>query len=203
MHAMRATQLNIFFIATAVARAAFADGQCEVALEGALSGSAKSPMSRGAVATDYWMTTEEQRRAVEIMASIGTKDPAEKQKKVDAAMAKEPHFRLLILNCVTDVARLTFMATDASTYKDIPFGPGKLRLGPALNKTKGQVGTIVAIKTDAGHWQVQGEGELDIQAWDVKHIAGTAKVPLTSDGKQATLKATFDFPCKSFGKCEK
>jgi hypothetical protein len=63
---------------------------------------------------------------------------------------------------------------------------------------------VIGIRQGSAHFRQSGEGTLEITAWDPKHVAGTFVVPLAaSDGRKATVKGSFDFPCYEGGKCQK
>lgn len=205
----RAAFLTILILLLAsTARAA---DECEITATGDLSFTAKGSGNMGSVGTDYWLTDDEMKMALGALVGIagGSKlSDAEKAQKLDEAMKKDPRFMLLLLNCKTDDATLTIGPAKDTKYKDVPMKPGSYKFAPTMKAKPGDMTVLSNIKVDKGLWAAQ-DGKLDITAWDKKHIAGAFEIQIAKrdfgggPGKKATLKGSFDFPCRAGKVCEK
>src|SRR3954463_16410565 len=114
-----------------LSRAAAADtNHCELAVSGEATASIKADVSgevaqgKLAAVTDYWMSDAQLRSALSVTEGLGsTATPAERQRKVEEAMKKDPRFTLLIINCLTDDGGLVLGASSPSKYASVPLKP--------------------------------------------------------------------------------
>jgi hypothetical protein len=103
-------RLAIAFVMVLTGGVAVADNHCEITISGESSASIKANApatvtSRGKLGllTDYWLSDAEIRTGVGVFAGIDIKESkADKDRKIDAAMKKDPRFMPFDLNCLTD-----------------------------------------------------------------------------------------------------
>jgi hypothetical protein len=183
---------TLIFVALLVALAGQARAQCEASVEGSVSASGKSPGGVGEFGTDYWMTDDELKQGLKVMAKFGKKD-----KDVDAAVAKamkdDPRIYTFLFNCQAGDVHVSFMPANGSRYKDNPFGPKKYKVQKKARP--GEIHTLITVKQAA---YLNGEGELDLTRFDETGVAGTFQLTAHRLGKpdeKVTLKGKFSYPC--------
>ncbi len=164
-------------------------GFCEVKLEGDVQKTIKQPAGSGAVGTDYWTKPESLEMTVKMLAG---EDP-EKQK---AAVAADPKFFTLLLNCTGEGdLNLNLMPASGTKYADIPFGPKKY---PIKNDPKAGEFSILMVFGE-GVFELANDGVLEVTKFDNTGIQGTfAFDAVTAMGAtQQRLKVTgsFDYKC--------
>jgi hypothetical protein len=182
---------------------------CEVKASGALTLDAKGPARASSFGSDYWLTDDELRSGLRVMAGIGKKlTDAEKDKEVEKAMKGDPRFMLFLLNCETDAVTISFGPSSSSRYADVPMKPKTYTLGGGMNAKPGEMQVLLNVKSNKGFWRALPGGKLDVTAFDKKHIAGTfeftAREGMGKDqGPEARFTGSFDLPCKTSKACEK
>jgi hypothetical protein len=151
-------------------------GDCEVKVTGDVTVSWKGDGGADAVGTEYWMSEDEIREALEFLAT-GTKE--EKERQVEEAMKEEPRLYILLLNCTSTDDRgqnITLSPSAQATYGDVPFKAGDyvIPVGGALGGAEdpGEFGVLFGVEGD-DLWKVSEAGALKITRWDNKGIAGT------------------------------
>ena len=177
-----------------------ADDRCEVTVEGDIKDHGFASGGPSAVGSDYWMSEDELREALKMMAgALG-----DKQRDIDADMKKDPRLYTLLLNCQTPRTKISLVPSGGSKYADVPFGPKKYKIAaPQTEKSPGVFQTLVTFDNDTGVWGVDGEGELDITKFDKSGIAGTFRYNMIErkfgDSKlpprKATIAGRFAFKC--------
>ncbi|MGC9986738.1 MAG: hypothetical protein ABSF35_24360 [Polyangia bacterium] len=155
-----------------------------------------------AAATDYWLTEQEQRKALLAMnaafdsvgqvvkkkgpnasqaeirnaATAGASAPsnAAGEKRVDADMKKDPRIVLLLVTCVGESLRLSIGPTNQSKYANVPFRPGHYKILPTTSGKAGDFGVIASVKDGAAmrSLSVSEPGVLDITQFDAHSLKG-------------------------------
>jgi hypothetical protein len=186
-------------------------GECEVKVAGDVQASWKGDGGVDAVGSDYWLSDDELRKALEFLAT-GTGEA--KKKEVDEAMKKDPRFFILLINCAETAGEgiVSLSPSNDSKYSDIPFGPGEYTiasagaLGGAENPKE-----FGALFSGGGDdlWKVVERGSLKITKWDSSGIRGSFNFKVEeafAEGttpKNASVEGTFDFPCPTGDKCKR
>jgi hypothetical protein len=177
-------------------------GSCEITVEGDVQATATAPGGPAAVGTDYWMTPEEQDKAVEMMIGVLEKDKAKAAAAVAEAKQREPKIMLLLLNCTSDKIHLTLGPGAESKYKDVPFAPGKYPI-----TARAKAGEFSAMfQVDGNFFQPEDGGSFEISKFDASGITGTFTFSATrtdyktSKAEKVTVKGKLDFPCTSSSK---
>ena len=177
---------------------------CEIHVTGAQTvdivgtKSRATPSGKMSVGTEYWYSDDELRMALATMVRIGGDKPSkeEVERKVDEGMKKDPRLWLLMVNCATDDGFLNFSASNASTSKDIPFGPHTYVV--ASDPKAGEVSAMFSIKQGKRHsYHLAAPGKLEITKFDASGITGAfAFEAETYDKSQrVSVKGSFDFGC--------
>ena len=169
-------------------------------MEGDIKDHGFGPGGPAAAGTDYWMSDDELRKALEMMAgAFGDKTP-----DIDADMKKDPRIYTLIVNCQTPRTKISFLPSSGTKYADVPFGPKKYKIAaPGNEKTPGVIQTMVTFEKDTGVWEVDGTGELDITRFDKTGITGAFNYNMierqfgtpTAPPRKAKITGTFTFKC--------
>lgn len=200
------TALGILIV---LGRAAAADSNhCEIAVSGEATASIKADVSgevsqgKLAAVTDYWMSDAELRSALGITESVGSKEtPAEKQRKVEEAMKKDPRFMLLVINCLTDDGGLVLGASPPSKYASVPLKAASYPI--VADGTRG--GEFVPMFHTGGgaarrvSYRLTEPGKLTLTQFDRKAIAGTFTFKAESRGKdtkRVTVTGSFRYRCR-------
>ncbi|HYH97749.1 hypothetical protein [Hyalangium sp.] len=182
------------------------EGLCEVKVTGGAEFVYQGKGGRTAVSSDHWYTEEELRKAVETTINALTKDPAKRQARLDKAMKDGGRFMgPLLLNCVSSegssAGNLNILPTDTTTREAVPFKPGTYKL--VARSAKPNEFRIMFRAKDV-MYSLTGPGELVIQRFDAKGIAGTFSFPAKSSPlaskpgtteHSVTVTGNFDFPC--------
>ena len=207
-------------LALAAARTAAADpaqDHCEVHLTGDVKADLVADHARGVhvavgkamATTDYWLTDDDLRQALEMMAKVMTKAPdaARVKAKVDEGMKKDPRLVLLLINCGTDDGLLTMGPGGKSHYADVPFAPKKYAIAPTSAASKpGDMGVMLGLHHGKDHqsFLVSDPGTLDITKFDATGIAGTFHFAAKEmrSGKKVVVDGKFDYGCVGGHKCK-
>lgn len=181
-------------------------GECEVNVTGDVTVSWKGDGGADAVGTEYWMSDDEIREALEFLAT-GTEE--EQKRQVEEGMAEDPRLYILLLNCTSTEDRgqnITFSPSNEATYADVPFGPGDyvVPVGGVFGGAQDprEFGVLFGVEGD-DLWKVSEAGTFRITRWDNKGIAGTfdfkAEEALAEGTpKKIEVEGNFAFDC-SFG----
>jgi hypothetical protein len=158
------------------------DGYCEATVEGALTGTAKVPGGPMTFGSEYFMNEAEIRTAVGALAGPG---------KVDEAMKQDPRMYILLLNCKAGELALNFAAGMGTKYKDMPFAPGKYKIG----NERGRVHVMLA--QGSKDFFRPTAGDFEFTRFDKSGAKGSFSVAAKSfDGsKSIQVKGTFDLGC--------
>lgn len=178
--------------------------RCEIHVTGAQTVDIVGTKSRGtpdgkiSVGTEYWYTDDELRMALATMVRIGGDKPskAEVDRKVDEGMKKDPRLWLLMMNCGTDDGFLNFSASNASTSKDIPFGPHTYVI--ASEPKAGEVSAMFSIKQGKRQsYHLAAPGKLEITKFDASGITAVFAFEAESYDKSqhVSVKGSFDVGC--------
>ena len=178
--------------------------RCEVHVTGALTLDILATKPRGSpnpklsVGTEYWYTDDELRMSLATMVRIGGDKPSkeEVERKVDEGMKKDPRLWLLMVNCANDDGFLNFSASNASTSKDIPFGPHTYVV--ASEPKAGEVSAMFSIKRGKRQsYHLAAPGKLEITKFDASGITAAFAFEAESYDKsqRVTVNGSFDFGC--------
>jgi hypothetical protein len=191
----------------ATASAAADTNHCELSVTGDANATIKvdAPLAGAqgklAASTDYWLSDAQIRMALSALQSIGGKlPPAEKQRKVDEAMKKDPRLMLLIINCLTDEGGLIVAASGGSKYADVPFKPATYAIVPNRRTRTGEF-TVMFHVSHGGKreaYAVSEPGKLALTQFDRKGIAGTFSFKAEQRGKepkQVAVTGSFKYHC--------
>jgi len=194
------------------ARVAAADNHCEITVsgEGTASMKADAPSAgkgKLGLVTDYWLTDAELRTGIGVFVGLDSKlSKADKDKKVDEQLKKDPRFMLFILNCLTDEGGAIFSASSASKYADFPMKPATHTIVAAEGKA-GDV-TVMFHLSPGGKresYRVKEPGKLVLTQFDKKGIAGTFSFKAEARGKtprRVDVAGKFSYACTG-GACQK
>jgi hypothetical protein len=186
-------------------------GECEVKVTGDVQTSWKADGGADAVGSDYWLSDDDLRKALEFLAS-GSGDA--KKKEVDEMMKRDPRFFILLLNCIpsdSTKGSLTLSPSNEAKYADVPYKAGEYVIGKGgvLGGTDDPKAFGALFATDDETlWQVSEDGTLKITKWNSDGIAGSfnfkAEEGFVTSGtpKKVSVEGTFDFGCPS-GNCKK
>ncbi|MBA3465404.1 MAG: hypothetical protein H0T46_36065 [Deltaproteobacteria bacterium] len=177
-----------------------ADDRCEVTVEGDIKDQGFGRGGPSAAGTDYWMSEEELRKGLEVMAGAF----GDKKRDIDADMKADPRIYTLILNCQTPRTKISFLPAGGTKYADVPFGPKKYKIvASSSDAAPGAMQTLVTFEKDKGVWGVDGVGELDVVKFDKTGIAGTFAYNMierqfgtpTAPPRKAKITGKFAFKC--------
>ena len=195
------------------AHVAAADNHCEIAVTGDSSATIRADMplaaAKGKLAavTDYWLSDSELRTGVGVFVGLdGKLSRADKERKIDEQMKKDPRFMLFILNCLTDEGGAIFSASGPSKYANFPFKPSSHPISPGGARA-GDVTVMFHISPGGKRerFSVKEPGKLVLTQFDKKGIAGTFSFKGESGGKtgkHVDVSGKFSYAC-SGGACEK
>jgi hypothetical protein len=190
---------------------------CEITVAGETTVGIKADAPRDAAqgkltaSTDYWLSDAQLHMAVETMQSLGKRlSPADKQRKLDEAMKKDPRFMLLLINCLSDDGGVILTASEASKYADVPMKPASYPIVPT-DQVKAKAGELTAMFHLGGGagkretYVVTAPGKLTLTQFDRKAIAGTFTFKAEQRGKapkHITVTGSFNYRC-SGDACQK
>lgn len=209
---MRRTAILIGLWLLAGPAAAETTNRCEIAVTGDATASIKAEATaasaRGKLAAvvDYWLSDSELRTALGVLVGFDSKaSAADKQRKLDEAMKKDPRFMLVVINCLTDDGGLVLSASGPSRYADFPMKPGTHPIVPTTAPRAGDV-TAMFHLTTAGKrdsYTVAEPGKLVLTQFDRKGIAGSFTFKAQGRGKtprHIEVAGKFSYAC-SGGAC--
>jgi hypothetical protein len=200
------TALGILIVLSRVAAAD--SNHCEIAVGGEATASIKADVSgdasqgKLAAVTDYWMSDPQLRSALSVTENLGSKaTPAERQRKVEEAMKKDPRFMLLVINCLTDDGGIVLSASSPSKYADVPIKPASYPI-VADGSRAGEFTPM--FHTGGGSakrvsYRLTEPGKLTLTRFDRKAIAGTFTFKAESRGKDTkhiTVTGSFHYRCR-------
>jgi hypothetical protein len=174
------------------ALAAAEPNHCEIAVAGDSTVNIRADAPRDptqgklAASTDYWLSDAQLRMALEVMQGIGSKlTPAEKQRKVDEAMKKDPRFMVLTINCLSDEGGLILSPASGTKYADIPMRPGSYPIVPTGRPRPGEFTVMFHLSTKGKResFPVKEPGKLVVTRFDRRGIAGTFTFKAEQRGK--------------------
>jgi len=195
-------------------RLAVADNHCEITISGESSASIKADApataSKGklGLVTDYWLTDAELRTGIGVFVGLDSKlSKADKDKKIDEQLRKDPRFMLFILNCLTDDGGAIFSASNPSKYADFPMKPATHTIVAAGEGKAGDVSAMFHLSPGGKResYRVKEPGKLVLTQFDRKGIAGTFSFKAEARGKtpkRVDVAGKFSYAC-SGGACQK
>jgi hypothetical protein len=159
----------------------------------------------GAV-SEYWMDEGQIRTMVSMLHGLGSKSEADKKKKVEAAMKRDPRWLwMLNLNCKADEGTLNLMTSSKSGSKYVPLGPKSYPVaggGMGLGEVGGPGEFAVQLAINKEPYIASG-GSVEIKKFDMAGVSGSFSLQAKSRaGKQIEVKGTFDYPCTG-GRCKR
>lgn len=157
-------------------------GSCEVTFEGTQNRKFITAGGQSALGADYFMNEEEIRKALSMFGS--------ETAKVEARMKADPRLYIFVANCSGGGLNLNFGAGAKSKYADIPFGPGKYRIG----NNKGEVSMLGSMDAYKTMFRAEPGGKFEIQSFDGKGMKATFEFQATGDFK-GTVKGKIDYRC--------
>lgn len=167
-------------------------GYCELEVDGILKGTGRSPGGKHALGSDYFNTEEELALAEKFFP------------KKPGGAKPDPRIYIVILNCSNDVLTVNFGAGADTKYADMPFRPGKYKVG----NQKGQMAALVTQRSKKNDGKVfrVSSGDFEFKRWDSSGAAGEFRFEakeMAGDGI-VRVKGTFDMKCpKGEGQCKR
>lgn len=184
-------------------------GSCSVTLSGDENITIQGNGGSAAAGSDYWMSDQELRDALETLLKAGGTAEDELEDELEAAMASdEPKLYLLILNCIDREDRantLLLLPSNGSTYRDVPFEPGTYEI-PAAGAAQGP-GTFTAqLAANDASYKVKNAGVLELTKFDDTGVAGefsfvAEEQSADGDAKEVSVTGRFDFECTGGAAC--
>ena len=167
-----------------------------------------TPGDAGAV-TDYWKTDEELRSeyaavrtamdAVEIKGLPTTTASAEEIKRgAEAMLAKDPKSVILSIICGKDQVLLTLDNGKNAKYANVPMKPGSYKILPVRDARPSDMTGIVLV-TNSGkqtHYEIAGQGQLDLTQFDLKGIAGKFSLEAQKSTGRIKISGQFHYICQ-------
>lgn len=192
----------------AVANAAAETNHCEISVSGDANTTIKADVpattTQGNVAasTDYWFSDAQLRMALSALQGIGKKlTPAEKERKVEEAMKKDPRLMLLLVNCLTDEGGVILATSRGSKYADVPLKPASYTIA-AERKSKAGEFTVMFHLSPGGKresYSVKEPGKLALTRFDKKGVAGTfrfnAEQQFSKPPRSVAVTGSFKYHC--------
>jgi hypothetical protein len=216
MRWMRKVLCASFFIAYPVA-AAPTPGACEMHITGDSNLNFQVPQTilgystpgNAAAVTDYWKTDEELRseytarrtamNAVEIKGLPTTSASAEEIKRgAEAMLAKDPKSVILSIICGKDQVLLTLDNGKNAKYANVPMKPGSYKILPVRDARPSDMTGIVLV-TNSGkqtHYEIAGQGQLDLTQFDLKGIAGKFSLEAQKSTGRIKISGQFHYICQ-------
>jgi hypothetical protein len=205
-----------FFVVYPVA-ATPTPGACEMHITGDLNLNFQVPQTilgystpgDAAAVTDYWKTDEELRseyaairtamNAVEIKGLPTTTASAEDVKRgADAMLAKDPKSVVLSIICGKDQVLLSLDNGKGVKYANVPMKPGSYKILPIRDAGPSDMTGIVLV-TNSGkqsHYEIAGQGQLDLTQFDLKGIAGKFSLEAQKSTGRIKISGQFHYICQ-------
>jgi hypothetical protein len=206
----RMVMIGILMGAAGVAAAE--NNHCELAVTGDATSTIKSDAPAGgaqgklAASTDYWLSDDQLRTALRVMGDLGKASAAEKDKKLDEAMKKDPRFMLLMLNCLADDGGVILSPGGKAKYADVPMKPATYPLVPSDKAKAGEFTGMFHLSPGGKResYTISDAGKLVITQFDRKAIAGTFSFGATQrkTSKHVTVNGSFRYLCQG-ERCDK
>lgn len=158
--------------------------------------------SRASTTTDYWLSDQEIRTALEVTArALGSADPAALARTVDQALHKDPRLVLLMVTCGSEQGSLVISASPHARYADVPFAPKRYAIRSQRDAAPGELVALFSLQGGGPRYAID-RGMLDLTRFDATGLAGTLAMTLTSaEGKTIEVTGTLDYPCAGQGAC--
>jgi hypothetical protein len=198
-------------------RASGGDDRCEIHVKGDATvdaiighphGQDSTRHARVGAATDYWMTEEELRMGLAVMAGMnagGSQSYEANTAAAEEAMKKDPRMFLLVLECGNEQARLQLAPAPGSRYADVPYAPKKYRIAATAPQPGDFAATFVLAQAGQRQaWAAADGGTVDITRFDKSGIAGTFHFTAKSAAgdHSITVDGSFDYGCMGGKACE-
>jgi hypothetical protein len=205
-----------FFVVYPVA-AAPTPGVCEMHITGDLNLNFQVPQTilgystpgDAAAVTDYWKTDEQLRseyaamrtamNAVEIKGLPTASASAEEIKRgAEAMLARDPKSAILSIICGKDHVLLTLDNGKNAKYANVPMKPGSYEILPIRDAGPSDMTGIVMV-TNSGkqtHYEIAGQGQLDLTQFDLKGIAGKFFLEAQKSTGRIKISGQFRFICQ-------
>jgi hypothetical protein len=200
-----ATLLGIGMLTAGPASAEVRHNHCEFVVSGDATASVKadveSTTSNGKVmaGTDYWSSEAELRRTLQAVGGPSKTSDAERQRKIDEQMKKDPRLTILLINCLTDDGGVIVVASPLSKYADVPMKPATYKIASQGADRAGEFSAKVRINIGGKR---QGydvlSGKLVLGQFDKKGLAGTFALEAQDHGtppKQVEVTGKFSYAC--------
>ena len=205
MNWMKKVLLVSFFIAYPVA-AAPAPGTCEMHITGDLNLSFQVPQTivgystpgDAAAVTDYWRTDDELRSEYAAHSRWMNQSDADITRGADAMLARDPKSVVLSIICGKDQVLLTLDNGKGAKYANVPMKPGTYRILPRTDAGPSDMTGIVLV-TNSGkqtHYEIDGQGQLDLTQFDLKGIAGKFSLEAQKGTGRMKISGQFHFICQ-------
>lgn len=182
-------------------------GRCKIEVTGDVTASAepvrRAPTdSKVSIGTDHWLSDDEIRTALRVMAGLGDDKGVDKEAKVAEGMKNDPRLFVFIMSCSDDKVTLSVIAGKESRYADIPKAPKKYVV--TSNAKAGEMSVMLTVG-DA-YFAVKTPGTLEVTRFDSSRIEGTFAFEAEERyGKKRSVKAagSFEFDCVGSQSCGK
>jgi hypothetical protein len=216
MKRMKKVLFASFFFALPVA-AAPVPGACEMHVTGDLNLNIQVPQTilgfsapgDAAAETDYWKTDEQLRSeyvairtamdAVEIKGLPTTTASVEEIKRgAEAMLAKDPKSVVLSIICGKDQVLLTLDNGKGVKYANVPMKPGSYKILPIRDAGPSDMTgiVIVTISGKPTHYEIVGQGQLDLTQFDLKGIAGKFSLEAQKSTGRIKVFGQFHYICQ-------
>jgi hypothetical protein len=206
MKRMKKVLFVSFFVVYPVA-AAPTPGACEMHVTGDLNLNSQVPQTilgfstpgDAAAVTDYWRTDDELRSEYAAHSRGMNRSDADIKSGADAMLARDPKSVVLNIICRKDQVLLTLDNGKGARYANVPMKPGNYKILPIADAGPSDMTGIVLV-TNSGkqtHYEIVGQGQLDLTQFDLKGIAG--KFSLDAQKGTGTIKISgqFHFVCQA------
>jgi hypothetical protein len=193
---------------TAAAPASGKDiGRCKIDVTGDITASTEPVRhavsdTKVSVATDYWLTDDELKTALRVIAGLGDDKGVDRDAKVAEAMRKDPRLFVFMMSCGDDDVTLSVLPGNDSRYADIPRAPKKYVV--ARNARAGELGVMLSVGD--GYFGVKAPGTLEVTRFDSSRLEGTFAFEAEErHGKKRNVKVagSFEFDCVGSQSCGK
>jgi hypothetical protein len=183
-----------FFVVYPVA-ATPTPGACEMHITGDLNLNFQVPQT----ILGYSTPGDAAMNAVEIKGLPTTTASAEDVKRgADAMLAKDPKSVVLSIICGKDQVLLSLDNGKGVKYANVPMKPGSYKILPIRDAGPSDMTGIVLV-TNSGkqsHYEIAGQGQLDLTQFDLKGIAGKFSLEAQKSTGRIKISGQFHYICQ-------
>jgi hypothetical protein len=198
--------LFVSFFAVYPVAAAPTLGACEMHINGDLNLNFQVPQTilgistpgDAAAVTDYWRRDDELRSKYLTQSRWMNRSDADIKRGVDAMIARDPKSVVLSIICGKDQILLSLDNGKGVRYANVPMKPGSYKILPTTEAGPSDMTGIVLV-TNAGkqtHYEIAGQGQLDLTQFDLKGIAGKFSLEAQKGTARIKISGQFHFICQ-------